>query len=211
MYTLKYFVFPCPVSSNWHTTFVACVCVCVVCSYLTHKGNADIQHSLLMFKTKLVLLLKSNASCCLPLSVTLPRVSPPTQNLFTVQMSFFLLLIHLSNHVTFDFMFVFSCQTAMHAFSVYRMECLNYLLTKKKNHVLSKICLYEVHEGALSSIGYFFPCVWENVCACQNKKLHIFKSFLDQDCSHFFPPCKYFYSLCEVVFELMLCTSQCQK
>lgn len=87
MYTLKYFVFPYPVSSNWHTTFVACVCV--VCSYLTHKGNADIQHSLLMFKTKLVLLLKSNASRRRPLSVTLPRVSPLTQNLLYKHLSFY--------------------------------------------------------------------------------------------------------------------------
>lgn len=120
MYTLKYFVFPCPVSSNWHTTFVACVCVCVVCSYLTHKGNADIQHSLLMFKTKLVLLLKSNASRRRPLSVTLPRVSPLTQILFTVQTSFFLLLIQISNHVTFD-----SCCLFSHV----KLPCMHFLCT----------------------------------------------------------------------------------
>lgn len=208
MYTLKYFVFPYPVSSNWHTTFVACVCV--VCSYLTHKGNADIQHSLLMFKTKLVLLLKSNASRRRPLSVTLPRVSPLTQNLLYKHLSFYCwyklatmwLLIHVVRFL------MSNCHACIFCvlYGVFEL-----FINKKKIMFYLKDMFVWGTRGSFELDRVFFPCVWENVCACQNKKLHIFKSFLDQDCSHFFPPCKYFYSLCEVVFELMLCTSQCQK
>lgn len=65
--------------------------------------------------------------------------------------------------------------------------------------ILSERCLYEVQKGALSSCGYdfFFLCGRTRVCM-PNKKLHIFKAF---KIVVFFPPCKYFYSLCEVVLS----------
>lgn len=44
-------------------------------------------------------------------------------------------------------------------------------------------------------VGGFFCCVWEIVCML-NKKLHIFKGL-----RLFFPQCKYFYSLCEVLLS----------
>lgn len=43
-----------------------------------------------------------------------------------------------------------------------------------------------------------FCCVWENMCML-NKKLHIFKGLIK--IVVFFPMCKYFYSLCEVLSQ----------
>lgn len=63
MYTHKYFCLCLyPVNTYGHTIIVAYVCVWFVVN-LTHKGNADIQHPPSMFRTKPVLLLKSNTSC----------------------------------------------------------------------------------------------------------------------------------------------------
>lgn len=159
------------------------ICLCVVCSYLTRKGNADIQHSLLMFKTKICYYWSRNTSCRQPFFVTLP--------VEVIYCTKYLLSIYIRSapipHLTFGFilMFVLSNQTAMHASSVYCMECLNYLLTK--SYFIWKICLYEVQKGALSSCGYvlffvFFLCVGERVCVHAKQRnctfLKLFRSRL---------------------------------
>lgn len=129
MHTHKYFVCLDTVNSYGHTIIVAYVCV--VCSYLTRKGNADIQHSL-MFKTKLVLLLKCNTSCHQPFIVTPPTFFPllaVTHPLLYKSFSYLYLICHKSFNFGFILMFVLN-QTAMHASSVYCMECLKYLLTE---------------------------------------------------------------------------------
>lgn len=83
-------------------------------------------------------------------------------------------------------MFVLSNQTAMHALSVYCMECLKYLFTKKIILSQRYVCV-RCKKGAESSCGYVFFPVCGRMCVCMpNKKLHIFKSFLDSDCSCFF-------------------------
>lgn len=56
------------------------LCFCVVCSYLTNKGNADIQQLLLMFKTKTCATTDVEHFLLSALFVTLPCF--PSRNIF---------------------------------------------------------------------------------------------------------------------------------
>lgn len=145
-----------------HTTIVAYVCAWFVVTW-----NADIQHSL--FKTKPVLLLMSNNSHHCPF-LWFSLVSPSSRHLpFAVQISFTYLYLSAINHsfdLGFILMFVLLNQTAMHA-SVYRMECLKYLLTE--SYFIWKIHLYEVQKGALGLCGK--TCVHAKTRNCTFLKL----------------------------------------
>lgn len=157
------------------------MCVCVVCSYLTSKGHADIQHSLLMFKTKPVLLLKSNAS-------RQPFLWPPP----CFPSRSYLLYKHFCsiynwsdiNQHPFDFRFyidVCSLKSNCHA-------CIFCVLYGVFELFINKIIFYLKDMFVWGTKGsfelmrvrffvLFFP-VCGRACVCMpNKKLHIFKAF----------------------------------
>lgn len=147
MYTLKYFVF---------------TCVCVVCSYLTHKGNADIQHSLI-FETTLVLLLKSNASRRRPPFVTLLHFFPSHKVCLLYWHFFFLLLIQISKHATFNFMFMFMSNCHACIFCV--LYGVFELFINKKKFYLKDAFVRGLRGSFELDRVFFFLCVEECVHA----------------------------------------------
>lgn len=155
------------------------ICLCVVCSYLTRKGNADIQHSLLMFKTKICYYWSWNTSCRQPFFVTLPvEVIYCTKYLLSIY-------IRSAPNPSFDFRFyidVCPLKSNCHAcifcvlYGVFELFINKIIFYLKDMFVWGTKGSFELMRVCF--VFCFFPvCGRTCVCACQTKKLHIFKAF----------------------------------
>lgn len=184
MYTLKYFVCLCTVSSYGHTTIVAYVCVWYVVTLHVRE--------MLTFSTHCWC---SKQNLCYYWSRTLPVVSPfcdfprcPSTShlLYKISFSYLYLICYQSTLIWLRFYIdVCSLKSNCHACIFYVLYGV-FELFINKNHILSQryVCMrYKrelwAHVGMLFLFCFVFSvCGRTCVCVCMpNKKLHIFKAF----------------------------------